>query len=66
MLADFRFHLNIGNWLWHPLRSVTGRQVVPVTILLGLWQTANLAGFLWERARRNASTLRDGAPALSR
>jgi glycosyltransferase involved in cell wall biosynthesis len=65
ILADSRFHLQLGNWLWSPLRSVPPRQVVPVAGLLAVWQAANLAGFLWESARRRAESLRGGAPAYS-
>jgi GT2 family glycosyltransferase len=64
-LTDLRFHFNIGNWLWHPLLSMPPRRRVPVAGLLALWQTANLAGFLWERARRSADMVRERAPALS-
>ena len=66
LLADSRFHLDIGNWLHYPLTTVPRRQVVPVAALLMLWQATNLAGFLWETIRRNLSTFRDRALSPSR
>jgi GT2 family glycosyltransferase len=66
ILADSRFHLQVGNWLWGPLKAVPRKQVIPVAALLAAWQAANLAGFLWESARHRAGILRDGTPAFSR
>jgi glycosyltransferase involved in cell wall biosynthesis len=66
LLAESRFHLNVGNWLWRPLMAVRRRQIVPVAVLLMLWQAANLAGFMWETVRRGTDTLRHGAVSLSR
>jgi glycosyltransferase involved in cell wall biosynthesis len=66
ILADSGFHLRLGNWLWWPLQAVSRKQLIPVAVLLAVWQTANLAGFLWESARHKAGTLRDGAPAFPR
>ncbi|MFL5495222.1 MAG: glycosyltransferase [Gemmatimonadales bacterium] len=65
LLADSRFHLDIGNWLRYPLRTVPRHQVVPVAGLLVLWQVTNLVGFLWETIRRNLSTLGKRALSLS-
>jgi GT2 family glycosyltransferase len=65
MLAETRFHLDVRNWLWFPLTRVPPRQVLPVVTLLALWQTANLAGFVWEAVRRNANRLRHGALSSS-
>lgn len=58
-LVETRFHLDVGNWLWFPLRSVPGRQVVPVAALLVLWQVTNLAGFVWAVLQRRALGFRD-------
>jgi len=66
MLAETRFHLDVRNWLWFPLTRVPLRQVLPVVTLLALWQTTNLAGYVWETVRRNASRLRNGALSFSR
>jgi GT2 family glycosyltransferase len=66
ILADSRFHLHLGNWLRRPLQAVPRKQLIPVAVLLATWQTANLAGFLWESARHKAGILRDGAPAFPR
>jgi GT2 family glycosyltransferase len=66
ILADSRFHLQVGNWLWSPLKAVPRKQVIPMAVLLAAWQTANLSGFLWESARQTAGILRDGTPAFSR
>jgi GT2 family glycosyltransferase len=66
ILAETRFHLNVRNWLWFPLTSVPLRQVLPVAALLGLWQTTNLAGFVWEAIRHSANRLRNGALSFSR
>ena len=65
VLADIGFHLNIGNWIWRPLMMVPRRHIVPVAILLAVWQVANLAGYLWERVRRNLCMLRDSVVSLS-
>lgn len=64
--AGFAFHLDIGNWIWRPLMTVPRRQIVPVAILLAVWQMANLAGYLWERARRHLCMLRDSGLSFSR
>jgi GT2 family glycosyltransferase len=66
MLSDSRFHLDLRNWFWYPLTLVPRRRIAPVAALLGLWQLANLAGFLCEAVLRNASTLRDSAFSFSR
>ncbi len=66
VLADIGFHLDTRNWLWRPLTAVPRRQLVPVALLLALWQASNLAGFLYERIRRNLCMLRDGALSFSR
>lgn len=50
-VADFRFHLDIRNWLWGPITAAPPRQVVPLAVLIGAWQISNLAGFLWESFR---------------
>jgi GT2 family glycosyltransferase len=55
--ADARFHLEIANWLGYPLASVRRRQAAAVFALLALWQTANVAGFLWEKVRHNVRSL---------
>ncbi|CAN5789357.1 hypothetical protein BH24GEM1_BH24GEM1_21320 [soil metagenome] len=61
MLAEARLHWDIRNWLWFPLGRVPPRQILPVAALLVLWQTTNLAGFLWEAFSRHANRLRHGA-----
>jgi glycosyltransferase involved in cell wall biosynthesis len=63
-LAEARFHLDVGNWLWFPLSSVPRRQVVPVAALLGLWQVSNLAGFVWAAVQHRTLGLRDGTFSL--
>ena len=65
MLDESRFHLDFRIWVWFPLMRVPLRQVLPVAGLLALWQTTNLAGFVWEALRRNGYRLRDSAPSLS-
>jgi GT2 family glycosyltransferase len=65
ILADSRFHLDIRVWFWTPLTMVPRSQALSVAGLLALWQTANLAGFLWETLRWNASTPGDRAPSFS-
>ena len=52
MLTEMRFHLDVANWIGYPLAQVPLRQVASVAALLGVWQTANLAGFLWEKVHR--------------
>jgi glycosyltransferase involved in cell wall biosynthesis len=54
LLVESKFHLDVLNWLWHPLTQVPLRQAPAVAALLGLWQVANLAGFFWEKAQRTA------------
>ncbi len=65
LLQESRFHLNVRNWLWQPIREVPAGQVLPVATLLGLWQAANLAGFLWdgihEAVRGSNKRVRPGA-----
>jgi GT2 family glycosyltransferase len=65
MLVESRFHLDVRNWLWFPLTRVPLRQALPVAALLAVWQTTNLAGFVWEAFRRNADRFRDGALSFS-
>jgi len=65
MLAEARFHLDVRNWLWFPLTRVPPGQVLPVVALLAVWQTTNLAGFVWEAVRRHANRLRHGALSSS-
>ncbi len=65
MVAEFRFHVDLRNWLWLPLISVPRTRVVPVAALLALWQTTNLAGFLWEKARHGTSRIRNGSLSFS-
>lgn len=64
LLGDFRFHLEMRTWLWSLLRSVPRGHLVPVAGLLAVWQSANLAGFLWESARHTRLGSRDGALPL--
>ncbi|MGQ0657624.1 MAG: glycosyltransferase [Chromatiales bacterium] len=49
---EFGFHLNLRNWLWYPFTQVHASHVLPVALLLGLWQMANFAGFMWEAVRQ--------------
>lgn len=65
-LAESRFHLDVRNWLWYPLTRVSRRHVVPMAALLGVWQVANLAGFVWEKVHRSPNGSRDGALSYSR
>ena len=56
-LVEARFHLDVGNWLWYPITSVPRTQMAQVAALLGVWQVANFAGFVWaalERLTRRA------------
>jgi GT2 family glycosyltransferase len=59
LLVESRFHLDVMNWLWHPLTQVPLRQAPAVAALIGLWQTANLAGFVWEKVQPRKPALRD-------
>jgi len=65
MLVESRFHLDVRNWLWYPLTQVPLREVPSVAALLGVWQVANLAGFIWEKVRRTTNGLRGGALSFS-
>lgn len=58
MLNESRFHLDLGNWIGYPLGRVPRGQACLLAALLGLWQAANLAGFVWEMLRPR----RAGAP----
>jgi len=49
---EFGFHLNLRNWLGYPFTQVRASHALPVALLLGLWQAANLAGFMWEAIRQ--------------
>lgn len=64
LLAESRFHLNIRNWLWFPLTRVSLRQALPVLMLLAVWQTANVAGFVWSAVRRTAFRSRHDALSI--
>jgi glycosyltransferase involved in cell wall biosynthesis len=64
-MTQARFHLNMGNWLWYPLTRVPRRQIPQVTILLGLWQLSNLAGFVWAALRHRVLGMGDGALSYS-
>jgi GT2 family glycosyltransferase len=52
VLTEMRFHLDLANWIGYPLTNVPPRQAIPAAALLGVWQTANLAGYLYEKFRR--------------
>ena len=65
MLVESRFHLDVRNWLWYPLTRVPRRHVVSMAALLGVWQVANLAGFVWEKLYRRTNGPRDGALSYS-
>ena len=52
MLSERRFHLAVMNWIGYPIRHAPPRRALPVAALLGLWQTANFAGYVYERLRR--------------
>lgn len=66
MLAELGFHLDVRNWIGHPLAQVPLRQVPMVAVLLAVWQAANVAGFAWEKIRGRKDTLRDDALSFSR
>lgn len=66
MLVESRFHFDVGNWLWYPLTRVPRRDLVPMAALLGVWQVANLAGFVWEKLHRGTNGSRDDALSFSR
>ena len=51
MLTELRFHLDVLNWVGYPLAQVPLGRAPAVAALLGVWQTVNLAGFVWERLR---------------
>jgi GT2 family glycosyltransferase len=53
LLTETRFHLDVRNWLLFPMTSVHPRQLAGVVGLLGLWQVANFAGFLWAAVHRS-------------
>jgi glycosyltransferase involved in cell wall biosynthesis len=65
MIVESRFHADIRNWLWYPLTQVPLRHVPSVAALLGTWQVANLAGFMYEKVRRSKDGLRDDALSFS-
>ena len=52
MLTELRFHLDVLNWVGYPLTRVPLRRVPSIAALLGVWQTTNLAGFVYEKVRR--------------
>ena len=52
MLSELRFHLDVMNWIGYPISHAPRRQAIPVAALLGVWQTANFAGYVYERLRR--------------
>lgn len=64
-LTEARFHLDVRNWLWYPLTSVPRSQIPWVTLLLGLWQASNFAGFAWATLRHRVLGLRDGSLSYS-
>ncbi len=48
VLPDFKFHLNLRNWLLYPFSRVEVRQSISLAMLLIVWQAVNAAGFFWE------------------
>jgi GT2 family glycosyltransferase len=65
LLTEARFHLDVRNWLWYPLLSVPRSQIPQVTMLLGLWQASNFAGFVWAALRHRLLGLGDGKLSYS-
>lgn len=51
LTSDFKFHLNLQNWLIYPFTRVRKKRASLLAGLLIVWQVANLAGFLFEAIR---------------
>ncbi|GDX83686.1 glycosyl transferase family A [Deltaproteobacteria bacterium] len=50
MAEDLRLHLGLPSYLGQPLGRLAPGMKARVIALLGVWQLANLAGFLWQGA----------------
>lgn len=48
MHNEFKFHMNVRNWLLSPLSSTRGWQAVGMAALIVTWQLVNATGFFWE------------------
>ena len=48
MYNEFKFHMNVRNWLLSPLASTRGWQAIAMAALIVTWQLVNATGFLWE------------------
>ncbi len=48
MRSEMSFHLNARNWIVEPLRQVGWREVLPLAVILGLWQGSYAAGYFQE------------------
>lgn len=48
MRNEMSFHLNVDNWLMQPFRRRSPADAARIAALMLLWQSANLAGFLFE------------------
>lgn len=54
---DARLHLMLPKRLIQPMRNVAPRWRLQVLLLLGVWQVANLAGFLWQAGQEHLRAL---------
>ena len=64
--VETRFHLDVRNWLWYPITRVPPARMPQVAALLGIWQLANLAGFVWAALqRRMRSPSETGSPHVA-
>jgi GT2 family glycosyltransferase len=59
MAEDIKLHTGLMRYLRKPLENLSLGMRVKVVVLLGVWQTANLAGFLWQSAVDSADKARN-------
>ena len=64
MSDEARLHLELPSRLADPIRRVSGRLRLQVLLLLGVWQLANLAGFLAQAGIEMLGVDRGGVPSI--
>jgi hypothetical protein len=59
MWTHARLHSELPSRLLEPIRQVPPRFRLQTVLLIGVWQVANLAGFLWQGGLERLKTLQN-------